>query len=285
MRLHIFIIAILCSGLSFAQSNFSLGARSAALGGANTTLSDVWSAQNNQAGLGFIKKTEFGAYYENRFLLKELSFTGAAVAIPLKQKGALGVTFTNFGYSVFRQSKVGLGYGMKFGENFSAGIELDYLMTQISDAAGFYGRKGVPTGALGFQAKLTKQVIFAAHLYNPVKAKITNYNNEIIPATLKAGLQYNLSDKVLFVAGAEKSTYQKFRFNAGMEYLPAKDFYLRGGISTQPVQMSFGAGMNLQGLKIDLSSSWHSILGFSPQFGLSYALGQAKQEKSETEKK
>lgn len=40
--------------------------------------------------------------------------------------------------------------------------------------------------------------------------------------------------------------------------------------------MAFGAGVNYQGLKLDLATSWHSVLGFTPQIGLSYKFGKTK---------
>ncbi|MBC7864528.1 MAG: hypothetical protein IAF38_16255, partial [Bacteroidia bacterium] len=115
MRFLPLTILFFIGTFGFSQTNFNLGARSAAMGGASSTLHDVWSAQNNQAGLGYVDKIEVGAYYENRFLLKELSYSAFCAAIPVKKIGTFGVTMTSFGYNVFRQSKVGLGYGMKFG--------------------------------------------------------------------------------------------------------------------------------------------------------------------------
>ena len=276
----IFSFTFFTAVLAATAQNFNIGARSAALGGASSTLSDVWSAHNNQAGLAHLQNIEAGAYYENRFLLKELSYSAFAAAVPLKKNGAFGITYTNFGYSIFRQTKAGLGYGMKIGENFSAGVQLDYFFTRINDAAGYYGRKGVVTGEIGFLAKLTKQVTLAGHLYNPVRAKITSYNNEILPVILKTGLQYKVSEKVLLLGEAEKASYSKVNFKGGVEYQPSKEFYLRAGANSNPVQMAFGAGLNYKGLKFDLSSGWHSILGFSPQIGLSYKFGNLEEKEN-----
>jgi hypothetical protein len=273
MKNYISLILVFSSLYSISQNN-TIGGCSAALGGASSTLSDVWSTQNNQAGLGFVEKVQVGAYYENRFLIKELSYTAFCFAVPIKNKGAFGFTSTSFGYNVFRQSKFGLGYGIKLGENISAGIQMDYLYTQITDVAGYYGKKGVITGEIGVQAKLTKQVIFAVHVFNPNSVKITSYNNEIIPAIMKAGLQYKISDKVAMLAEVEKGTYYKTNFKGGIEYQPAKDFFIRAGASSNPVQMAFGAGVNYQGLKLDLATSWHAVLGFTPQIGLSYKFGK-----------
>ncbi|MFN5182001.1 MAG: hypothetical protein ACK5D5_03140 [Bacteroidota bacterium] len=273
MRKLIYLIIILPNTFLFSQNN-PIGARSASLGGVSSIFNDVWSAHNNQAGLASINQVEAGAYYENRFLVKELNYSAFAAAIPLKKNGAFGISYTNFGFSIFRQSKAGIGYGIKVSENFSAGVQIDFLNTRINDGTNNYGNRGSVTGEIGFAAKLTKQVSVSGHLFNFTRAKISDYNNEIIPSILKFGLQYKVSEKVCLVSEAEKGSYTPVNFKGGIEYLPSKEIYIRAGASSNPRQMSFGAGIKYQELLFDLSSSWHSILGFSPQIGLSYRFGK-----------
>lgn len=270
-KLTAVIFFFVCVAHAYAD-NGPIGARAAGMGGASATLSDVWSVQNNQAGMGFLKSPVFGAYYENRFLLKQLSTSAFVAAVPVK-KGTFGLTYTGFGYSAYKETKLGLAYGMALSENFSVGLQLDYLNTRIAD---IYGKANALTSEIGFQGKLSKHVIVAAHVYNPTRAKMTNYNNEIIPMQLRLGIQYTFSEKVIVLAEAEKSSYNKLNIRGGIEYLPAKEVYIRAGGSSSPAQASFGVGVNLKGLKCDLSSAYHSILGFSPQIGLSFVFGKAK---------
>ncbi len=253
------------SGNVFSYTD-PIGGRSSALSGASSTLTDVWSAQNNQAGLGFKRTFEAGVYYENRFLVKQLSTSAFAAALPIK-RGCFGITYSGFGYSLYKESHLGIAYGMPLSENFSVGVQLSYLSTQIGDT---YGRGQALTGSLGFQGKLGKKVIVAGHIFNPNRAKMTNYNNEVIPSLIKIGVQYLFSEKVSAVLEAEKSTYHKLNIKGGIEYAPRKELYLRAGASSFPASASFGLGVNLKGFKVDLSSAYHSILGFSPQMGLSY---------------
>ena len=81
-------LTILCIATAFfskaGNEDLPLGARSSGMGNASVSLSDVWSAHHNQAGLGFVRDISAGAYYENRFLLKELSIKGGVVALPVK---------------------------------------------------------------------------------------------------------------------------------------------------------------------------------------------------------
>lgn len=250
----------------------AIGARSASLGHSSTTLFDVWSARNNQGSLAFVRKAEAGAFYENRFFLKELSQSGFGVVMPIK-KGTFGLTYSTFGYKLYRESQVTLSYAIKLNEMIGVGVGIDYLNTKIAD---IYGQANAFTGSVGLTAKLIPQLMISTHIYNPFRTKITNYNNEKVPTIFKFGAQYTFSKKVFLVAEAEKTSAQKLNIKGGIEYNPSSLIYLRVGGSSYPNQAAFGIGVNYQGLKIDVSSMYHSVLGFSPQVGLSYAFGKDK---------
>ena len=253
--------------LSAQIGNDVLGARSAALGGYNVTLSDVWSTNNNQAGLGFIEDISGGIYYENRFLLSETSYKAGAFVMPVKA-GALGLSVSSFGYELYNETKAGLSYGQHFGDKFSVGVQLNYLNTKLTQE---YGSKTAVTGAIGAIAKLSKELTLGVHLYNPSRSKLTNDNNERIPTIMKLGVEYKFSDKVMFVVSTEKDVDFDARVNAGIEYHITEMFYLRGGISTNPTQYAFGAGMQLKHFKVDLSSSFHQTLGMTPAISIIYS--------------
>ncbi len=272
---YTFIISIFCIGhliMKSSNGEGSIGARSSSLGHASSTLFDVWSARNNQGSLAFVRQAEVGAFYENRFFIKELSQTGFSAVLPIK-KGTFGLTYSSFGYKLYRESQVSLAYGMRLSERIGLGISLDYLNTKIAD---LYGQAHAITGSIGVTAKLTDQITFSSHIYNPFRAKITDYNKEKVPTIFKLGAQYTFSKKVFMIIEAEKTSVQKVNIKGGIEYNPTSIVYIRAGAATYPTQASFGIGVNYQGLKIDVSSMYHSILGLSPQIGISYAIGKDK---------
>lgn len=255
------------------NENFPIGARSAAMGNASVSLSDAWSAQHNQAGLGFMKNFSAGVYYENRFSLKELSLKGAVIALPIKG-GAFGLSISNFGYSLFSENKYCFSFAKAFSDKFSMGIAMDYLTTKISEG---YGSKGALAAEFGIQAKPIKGLTIGAHVFNPTRAKLSDYNNERIPTIIRLGADYNFSDKVTVAVETEKDMSKKSIFKAGIEYKAVKEFYLRAGIATNPTLSSFGFGLNLKNFKLDISANYHQVLGFSPQFGLTYVFGDNKE--------
>jgi len=263
----LFVLLNLIQGLSAQVGNDLIGARSAAIGGYNVTLSDVWSSNNNQAGLGFVENLSGGIYYENRFLLKETSYKAGAFVLPFK-KGAFGLSVTSFGFELYNETKAGLSYGMRFGDKFSMGVQLNYLNTSLSQK---YGSKTSVTGAVGIIAKLSKELSLGVHVYNPTRAKLAEYENERVPTIMKLGLDYRFSDKVMFGVSTEKDVNFDAVVNAGIEYHIIDMLYLRGGISTNPTQYAFGIGMQLKDFKVDISSSFHQTLGITPAISIIYS--------------
>lgn len=271
--------------LTFSNSqawneNNPIGARSSGMGNASVSLGDVWSAHHNQAGLGFVRDISAGAYYENRFLLKEISIKGGAVAIPVKG-GTFGLTISNFGYSLYNENKYSLSFAKAFGDKLSAGIAMDYLTTKIAEG---YGSKGVLAAEFGIQAKPLKGLTIGAHVFNPTRSKIADYNDERLPTIFRFGGDYDFSEKVKVAVETEKDMSQKAIFKAGIEYKPIKEFYLRAGIGTNPTLTSFGFGINIKNLKIDIAGNYHQTLGISPQLGLTYIFpkGVLTDKKTET---
>lgn len=265
---------IIAISIAFATNagneDFPIGARSSAMGNASASLSDVWSAQHNQAGLGFVHDFSAGVYYENRFLLKELGVKGGVVAIPVKG-GTFGVCITNFGYSLYSENKYSLSFAKAFGKGFSMGIAMDYLTTKIAEG---YGSTGKFAAEVGLQAKPLKGLTIGAHVFNPTRTKLADYNNERIPTIMRLGADYCFSDKVTLAFETEKDIAQKAIFKAGIEYKAVKQFYLRMGITSNPALSSFGFGLNLKNFKLDFSANYHQTLGFSPQLGLTYVLSK-----------
>ena len=262
----LFLIAFaFCS--KAGNENFSIGARSSAMGNASVSLSDVWSAHHNQAGLGFERNVSAGVYYENRFLLKELALKGVVVSLPVKA-GTFGLCVTNFGYSLYKENKYSLSFAKAFGDKLSIGVAMDYLTTKIAEG---YGSKGLLAAEIGIQSKPIKGLTIGAHVFNPTRAKIAEYNNERLPTILRLGADYNFSDKIILAVETEKDISQKAIFKAGLEYKAVKEFYLRLGIATNPTLSSFGFGLNLKNFKIDFSANYHQTLGVVPQLGLTYS--------------
>lgn len=273
-----FLLIILCIESSHAMDlNSPIGSRSAALGYASVTLNDFWAVHNNQAGLGLYENIAVGFYYENRYLVKELSLKSGAFILPTKS-GVFGLSYNHFGYSMYNESKVGLAYGKSFGKYFSAGLQLDYLHTKIAED---YGSKNTFTFELGVLSNLTENFTIGFHVFNPIGVKLNKDTDEKIPVIIKLGASYSISDKLLLALETEKDLEYKPLIRGGIEYQIIDQAIVRIGYSTLPSTSgsdsfsiasvyTFGFGLNLKKFVIDISSSVHQVLGWSPQVSMIY---------------
>lgn len=276
LRAALLVFLFVVSNNLFATGdNSGMGARSGGVANASVTFSDLWSIHHNQAGLSSIESITAGIYYQNRFGINELGLQGFAAAIPVPaiSKGVIGVSVSYFGYSQYNDSKIGLAYSKQLGDKYSVGIQLDYLQTNIG---GVYGSKSALAGEVGLQADLLSNLRLGVHVFNPTRTKISEVTlqetliTERIPTIMRVGLCYAFSDRVLLVIEAEKDVYYKSIFKIGVEYKPVNQFYLRGGLSTDPVTNSFGFGVYLKSFKIDFSGCRHQVLGYTTEISMVY---------------
>jgi len=265
-----FIIFVLFAFLKTALASgewITQGGRAASMGFSSAAVSDFWSVNNNQAGMAFYDKTAAGIYYENRFLINELATQAGAFTFKTKY-GMLGATFSYSGDASYNTTTAGLAYAMKLGDRFAAGIQLDYIGTAIGED---YGKHSNFTFDAAVMVKLTGELTFGVHTFNPVHVKIAEYNNERIPVILNASFGYTFSDKLLLTAEAYKNSEYPLEFRTGAEYKLGRIAYARIGLTTNPARYTFGFGLEMKKLTLDLSSSIHTQLGYSPQVSLQYA--------------
>lgn len=244
------------------------GARQAGMANAAVSLTGLWSVYHNQAGLASIDSLTVGVFYQQHFLARELAQQSFAIANPLGN-GVIALNINRFGYDLYSENLIGVAYAMEFGEGLRAGIQLDYVDVQLGEG---YGSTSGVTAEFGVQARLTENLWFGAHVYNPNRMEIGGPYEEKAPTRFRVGANYTFSDKFLMSAEVVKDIDYDEQVRIGMEYMPNEVLYIRGGISTDPSQNSAGIGIHLGRLDIDMAATFRSKLGPSPQFGLTYSL-------------
>lgn len=257
----------------FAADNYPTGARSIGLANSSVTIADGWSAFQNQAALAWMDRISVGASYDNRFTIANLSTKGFVFALPVKA-GTFALSGNVFGYSQYSEKKAGIAFAKKLGEKFSAGVQLDYLNTFINDDN--YGSHTTFAVEAGLLAEPLKNFRIGLHVYNLSRAKLAEYADEKIPTIFRLGASYRFSEKLFWSIEEEKDIDQKAVFKSGLEYHVAEVLYLRGGISTNPTLISFGFGLKMGNLMLDMASTYHQVLGFSPAVSLTYQFGKGK---------
>ncbi len=276
MKRYFTILISLCliSLTSFAGNDkYTLGGRSAAMGNASVAFTDVYAVFSNQAGLARLQGTSVGLYAENRFLLSELNMFGAAVGLPTKS-GTFGLGAIYFGNEGYSEAKLNLAYGRNLSSKLAIGAEFDLLSVSIAD----YGSRSAMTFGVGLLYDFTPQLSAGVHVFNPLRIDLTDSEFDRVPTIMKFGITFTPSEKVMLAIETEKNMDQQAIIKLGIEYKFVEQFYVRAGGSTNPGTATFGVGVNLNALKIDLSGSYHNVLGYSPHLSISYAPRKKKEE-------
>lgn len=260
------IIMISCQGFGAGELHIA-GSRGLAMGSATVALSDFWSVFNNPAGSAWEQKIKAGFSFENRFLVKELSYKVMGLSIPLKP-GNIGITASQYGNSLYSEIKAGLSFSRKFGKYFAASVQLDYFRVQIAES---YGNKNMISFEVGLFYKAGRSISLGLHFLNPVPIKLGTNPPEFLPMVIRLGIAYTFSPAFLAIVEAEKDINSKMIIKAGAEYHFARSFYARLGISTNPTLFSFGFGLGFGRFSFDFASGYHPVLGFTPSGSLIFS--------------
>lgn len=263
----VFLLILLFSAgntllLNAQFDNWPTGTRAAAMANAYVSESDIWSVSHNQAGLGFFPHFAIGFHHENKFLVDQYSLHALALSLPVKS-GTFGLSYSYFGYNAFNVSKLGLAFGKKFGDNFAAGVQMNYHNNFIE---GDYENRNALSIEGGIQYRPAENIAIGVHVFNPSRTKISAYENDTIPSYINLGMHLQLFSDFQFSLQAKKQFDRNIRLIGGAEYIFMDNLFLRAGIISNPIQGTFGLGYKLGKLSADIAFSHHSILGFTPHF-------------------
>ena len=215
-----------------------------------------WSSFHNQALLAYNSTYSFGANYENRFGLSELSTRSAAVIIPAG-KSSVGTAFSDFGYHDFRRNNAVLGCGIKFSERLAAGVQVDYFSERTS---GEYENRQSVTFEAGLVVAASENITAGIHFFNPVPNSMRKTE---MPMSVNAGAGIRLNSSLFAGIEAEMSTGHNLDIRTGLEYEAVKNLWLRAGYATNNNSFCFGTGYRYGIASIDIGFSSHDRLGIT----------------------
>jgi hypothetical protein len=246
-----------------------IGGRAAGMGSV-VAVPDLWSVFSNQAGMAFTDGSCAGIFGEERFLLSELGSQALGVILSARP-GAFGLAVHRFGGSLYSETQAGLSYARKFGTRFSAGLGLVYHLVSI---AGGYGQAGMASFEIGLLYRADDRWTAGFHCQNPVPVYLSADRTCRLPAVMTLGLARDFEQKALLTAEIVQAMPGRTCLRAGFECRVGKVLALRAGIETDPWIVRAGVGILTGHLRIDAASSYHFILGYSPQLSLTYAFSR-----------
>lgn len=239
----------------------SAGAREVGLSYTTTATTGFWTSFHNQASLGFINKLSLGINQDNRFGLSELSNKTFGFILPTGH-GSLGAVYSYYGYTDYNRHSAGLAYGMKLGRMLSLGIQADLFSTRaITD----YENTNELTCEIGALFKPFKGLTIGLHTFNPLPNSLREFD---MPTVITMGAGYVFSDIFLIAFDLESSSTGHNNLRMGMEYQAYGNFYVRGGLMTNPSGISFGFGYSGDIFQGNIGFITHENLGLTPSLSI-----------------
>lgn len=220
---------------------------------------DIFSFLCNQASLAQIKNTAAGVYTERRFLLNELNYYSAAVALTTRS-GNFGLKTMYSGFTDYNETQIGLAYARKLGEKVDIGIQFNYNGIRIAN----YGSASAISFEAGSIFHLMDKLHAGFHINNPIGGKLGKDKQEKLPFIYTAGLGYDASKKFLFSIEIVKEEGHHISVNAGIQYKLIPKLLTRIGVSLATSSVCMGAGVQLKLFRVDITTNYHPQLGVSP---------------------
>jgi len=266
MKPAIYLFLVIPCAAMAQQGDYSMGARSSALGGTQVALTDQYSVFNNPGMVASLQKSAILFSVKNLYAMEGLYAFGAAYNHQYRQ-GAFMISLYRFGDQLFSEHKIGLGYshGIRF---VSLGIQVNYLQHAI-ESIGSSGSLVIEAGGM---ARIFPEITLGAYVFNPIRAEMRGYSSESVPVVMKVGLAYQPDEKTLLICEAERDLNTPTLIKVGMEYILKEKLPLRTGVVFNPSRISVGFGIYLKKFELDYSAEMDPELGMTNQFSITYLI-------------
>jgi hypothetical protein len=230
---------------------------------------DLFCVATNQAALTKLNHASGGVYSEKRFMLKELGFYDAGVAIPTRS-GNFAFDGRYFGITDYNETQLGLAYARSLGSKIDLGVQFNYYAVRIAG----YGNASTVNFELGTILHLTDNFNAGLHVYNPLGSKLGKSGEEKLASIYSLGVGFEPSKSFFFSLELTKEEDKPPNVIAGLQYKLLPQLLARGGISTTTASMYFGIGFQWKVMRFDATASYHPELGISPGILLLYTFAK-----------
>jgi len=237
---------------------------------ANASVADSrhWSAFSNPASIGYVSAINFGFQYENRFFLSELSTKSIDFVLPSRLMST-GISASYFGYSLYNEIMLGIGFSRNFSDKFSLGVQLDYYAAYFAASDKYYGAF---FPQIGLNASLTPDFHLGFSTFNPFQSMIKAVDtSKRIPSVFSLGVEYYLSPELNFKAQVDKEISSNFRTALGAEYSLLNFLTVKAGAYHNDYLVPwFGFSTDFASFSFNLNTELHPLLGLVSMASVRY---------------
>lgn len=233
------VLTALCNTSYGQYSNTAHSARSGAMGGcfmADDTMRRV------------------SVSYSQAYLLADMADKGVSVVWPAPRIGTFGAIYRHHGGAAYHEQSAAVGYGLKVASWLKAVVAACYMHVGTDDA--YYEAQQWLGASAMLMAAVGSRVTVTVTAGSRPWAGVSLWRMHVQMA-------YRPLAKVLTIVELEKE--ERLRLRMGMEYDYHGTLFFRAGMATNPMTATFGIGVRMSRLTVDVGASVHRVLGVTPQ--------------------
>lgn len=256
------VISLRLSAQQFSPAPF-LGMGKAAL-----AQEGIFTLQDNPSGIAHISSLTVSSAYQQHFGNTGISTQAFNFAVPFLSSSVVGLTLVNYGiFDLTSLLRGGISFVRAFGEDVSASLTANYHQYFVKQ----YQAEDRFSADLGFQYNFSPTFRIGLFWRNIASARFSSYIDQRILQEAGLGALVKVGRELEATADIWYEVPQRITYRTGLVYSFDRFFLLRAGVFSNPTTYTTGVGFRSNHWQIDIASSFHAILGSSPQFSMSYA--------------
>jgi len=246
------------------------GARPASLSGAVAAIGgNTWSTLYNPAGLAECRGVEASAFFiPQQFGLKELRTIGLSASVPIGI-GGVGMIVEQFGFELYRESSVSIGFGASIDHQIALGGTLNVVRIEVER----YGSIMVPSYDFGALLQIIDGLNLGFDWRNVTGSKIGR-TGESLPQVQCVGMCYVIAADSRIALELEKDIRFPFSVKTGFEQSFLETLRLRIGFASNPDKFSCGLGARFGSFEFAYAGFSHPQLGWTHQIEITFTLNE-----------
>ena len=244
--------------------------RDMAMGQASVACAPLYGNSKNISFIIPENKTQVICTASNKYLIKDLSPVFVAVSKSFNNNFAIITGIGRIGNNSFSENFIEAGIAKKLGQTFYAGIKIQYHQWILNDS--YYQNSHAFIPSIGLFSNPLKNLFFGVVIRNPVRSRMNAIEKNKLPAEINPGISVKVSDKVLVALSVTQQSNLSLSTQFGLEYLFHPKLFFRVGCHTVPASESFGFGLKMKKINLDIALETHPILGNSSAIALIFLL-------------
>ncbi len=265
----LFSFLIITNLNSFAQLQ-RVDVRDLAMGNATVGCIPSYGPAKNSSYIQSDKKSIINLTASNNFFIKDLSPAFLSFYKSFNERTAIYSDIGKIGNKSFSEQFIETGISKKLGQKFYASILIQYHQWIINES--IYENSHALVPLVGLFTIPIKNLCFGVLIRNPVRVRMNAIEQNKLPVEINTGISYKVSEKVLIAISAKQRSQQVLSTHLGLEYIFHSNLYFRFGWQTLPVSESFGFGLKLNRIYLDMAIKTHPTLGNSSSVSLTFSL-------------